>query len=91
MPDEFLRKSQEQSQPFLQRRYYKIELRGSVKAIWLSIFDPISTSSSDRGTIIQVLTDQAGLRGIMNRLWDLNLDIISMVEISSLNNDYGGK
>ncbi len=49
----------------------------------MAAFDPISFSSSDRVTMIEVLADQAALRGILNRLWDLNLDILSVIEIAS--------
>jgi hypothetical protein len=65
-----------------QRRHFRIELRGQVDRGWMAAFDPISFSSSARGTIIEVLADQAGLRGLLNRLWDLNLDILSVVEIT---------
>ena len=58
-----------------QRRYFRIEVRGQVDRGWMAAFDPISFSSSERVTMIEVLADQAALRGILNRLWDLNLDI----------------
>ena len=64
-----------------QCRRFRIELRGQVNQGWMAAFDPISFSSADRVTMIEVLVDQAGLRGILNRLWDLNLDIFSVVEI----------
>lgn len=32
--------------------------------------------------MIEVLADQAALRGILNRLWDINLDIFCVVEIA---------
>ena len=41
--------------------------------------------------MIEVLADQAALRGILNRLWDLNLDIFSVVEISRPDARNGGK
>ena len=65
-----------------QRRYFRIKLRGQVDKGWMAAFDPVSFSSSERATIIEVLADQAALRGILNRLWDLNLDIFSMIEIA---------
>lgn len=65
-----------------QRRHFCIELRGQVNQGWMAAFDPISFSSSDKVTTIEVLADQAGLRGILNRLWDLNLDIYSVVEMA---------
>ena len=41
--------------------------------------------------MIEVLADQAGLRGILNRLWDLNLDIFSVVEMARPADRNGGK
>ena len=74
-----------------QRRHFRIELRGQFDQGWVAAFDPIAFSSSDRVTMIEVLTDQAGLRGILNRLWDLNLDIFSIVELASQAVRNGGK
>jgi len=65
-----------------QRRNFRIEVRGQVDKGWMAAFDPISFSSSDRVTMIEVLADQAALRGILNRLWDINLDIFSVIEIA---------
>ncbi len=91
MPDESPQKPEEQPQPISQRHVYQIELRGPIGAMWLSVFEPLSISSTDQGTKMQVLTDQAGLRGLLNRLWDLNLDIVSMIEITKPVSEFGGK
>ena len=64
-----------------QHRHFLIELRGQVDKGWMAAFDPISFSSSDKVTRIEVLVDQAALRSILNHLWDLNLDILSVIEI----------
>ena len=74
-----------------QRRYFRIEVRGRVDEGWMAVFDPISFSSSDRATRIEVLADQAALRGILNRLWDINLDILSVIEIARPDARIGGK
>jgi hypothetical protein len=63
------------------QRYFRIKLRGQVDRGWMAAFDPQTFSSSDKVTMIEVLADQAGLRGILNHLWDLNLDIVSVAEI----------
>lgn len=65
-----------------QRRHYRIELRGHIDQAWMAAFEPTSFSSSSQVTLLDVLADQAALRGILNRLWDLNLDVLSVVEIS---------
>ncbi len=82
MPTETPHPSPRGIPPLAQPRLYRIELRGHLDQAWLSAFAPLSFSSSDRLTTIEVLADQAGLRGILNRLWDLNLDLRSVVEIS---------
>lgn len=91
MPDKSPQKPGEQPQPISQRHIYQIELRGTIGTRWLSVFEPLSISSTDQGTKMQVLTDQAGLRGLLNHLWDLNLDIVSMIEIAKPVNKFGGK
>jgi hypothetical protein len=63
-------------------RHFRIEVRGVIDQGWLAAFDPLSFSSSEEVTRIEVLADQAGLRGILNRLWDLNLDILSVVAMA---------
>jgi hypothetical protein len=45
----------------------------------------IATEQTEAGCLSTVLTgslaDQAALRGVLTRLWDLNLDIISVIRI----------
>jgi hypothetical protein len=74
-----------------QQRHFCIELRGRVDQRWMAAFDPESFSCSDKVTMIEVLADQAALRGILNSLWDLNLDIISVIQIESPAVRCGGK
>ena len=64
------------------QRHFRIELRGQVDKSWMTAFDPISFSSSIENTTMVVVADQAALRGILNRLWDLNLDIHSVIAIT---------
>lgn len=63
-----------------QRRRFRIELRGPVDKGWLAAFDLLSFTSSDSLTVIETLADQSALRGMLNRVWDLNLDLVSVVE-----------
>lgn len=91
MSEKNLQRSTQSIPTTAQRRHFRIELRGQVDKGWLAAFDPITFSSSERVTIIEVLVDQAGLRGFMNRVWDLNLDILSVVEIAVPAVQDGGK
>lgn len=63
-----------------QRRRFRIELRGPVDRRWLAAFDLISFAASETVTTIEVLADQAALRGILTRVWDLNIDLVAVVE-----------
>jgi len=89
--EETLHRSTKSIPSTARRRHFRIGLRGQVDKGWMAAFDPISFSSSDKVTMIEVLADQAALRGILNRLWDLNLDIFSVVEIALPAVRNGGK
>jgi hypothetical protein len=65
-----------------QPRGYRIKLRGHFDRAWVAAFDPISFTSSGEHTLIEILADQAALRAILNRLWDLNLDVLAMEMVS---------
>ena len=65
-----------------QRRHFRIKLRGLVDQGWIAAFDPLTFSSADGITLFEVLADQAALRGILNRLWSLNLDILLVAEVN---------
>jgi hypothetical protein len=63
---------------------YQIQIQGELGPRWLHWFDDLAVTvgANDDGTIITSLTspalDQAGLRGILNKLWDLNLTLLSV-------------
>ncbi len=66
---------------------YQIKVRGCVDPSWSDWFNGLQVSSeTDRDAgCVTVLTgsveDQANLRGILNRLWDLNLVLVSAFQI----------
>ena len=63
---------------------YQIRVQGWMGKRWSSRFDDmiIGRALAPDGTPVTTLTglvpDQAALRGILNRLWDLNLTLISV-------------
>jgi hypothetical protein len=63
---------------------YQITIRGSLDSGWETWFDGITIVRGRLadGSWISVLTgrvvDQAALRGILCRLWDLNLTVVSV-------------
>jgi len=65
----------------------QITVQGVVDATWSEWFSgmDIRTDSGDGEVALTTLTgpvvDQACLRGILNRLWDLNLAIVSVTRL----------
>lgn len=66
---------------------YQIMLRGQVDPGWSDFFGgmEISLEPGKEPGCVTILTgeiaDQAALRGLVNRLWDLNLTILSLNQI----------
>jgi hypothetical protein len=66
---------------------YQIELQGRLDEHWTDWFSGLTiTVARDKdGTAITTLTgtvaDQAALRGILSKIWDLNLTLISVTQI----------
>jgi len=70
---------------------YHIEIAGSLKAGWMAWFNGMATSIQPHPgypghtTITAQVPDQAALRGLLNKIWDLNLTVISvMIQAESL-------
>ncbi len=63
---------------------YQIQVQGWIAPRWRHWFDDLSVvaETGDDGTRLTTLTgsvvDQAELRGILNKLWDLNLTLIAV-------------
>ena len=55
-------------------------------AIWLDVAGIQAEDNPTRTKISVAVPDQAALRGVMNKLWDLNLSIIELREVP----DQGG-
>ena len=68
---------------------YEIRVRGKLDERWPNWFGgmTIAFEQADDGTAVTVLTaaatDQARLRGILSRLWDSNLTVLSVVHIET--------
>jgi len=66
---------------------YQIKVQGNIDSSWSDWFNGLEVSSgtgSDAGcvtTFTGLVEDQAALRGILNRLWDLNLTLLSVIQI----------
>lgn len=66
---------------------YQIQILGTLDAKWSDWFEGlvIAAETDDVGSPITTLTgpivDQVALRGIMTRLWDLNVTLLSATRI----------
>ena len=68
---------------------YQIRVRGKLDKRWSDWFDgmTIAFEKADDGTYITALTgpvtDQARLRGILSKLWDSNLTVLSVTRVET--------
>ncbi len=62
-----------------QRRVYQIKVQGRLDESWSGWFNCMAIAfEGDTTTLTGAVVDQAALRGILSRLWDLNLPLISV-------------
>jgi hypothetical protein len=63
---------------------YQIKVQGRLDESWSGWFNSMAiTFEGDTTTLTGAVVDQAALRGILSRLWDLNLALISVNPIES--------
>jgi hypothetical protein len=61
---------------------YQIKVQGRLDESWSGWFNNMAiTFEGDTTTLTGAVVDQAALRGILSRLWDLNLALISVNQI----------
>ena len=61
---------------------YEIRLKGTLDKEWSDWFEGMVISHKDGMTILKgKVVDQAALRGILTRIWDLNRAVISVNQI----------
>jgi hypothetical protein len=63
------------------RRLYRIRISGQLDpewADWLGALHVIKQEADPTTTVLVCLADQAKLRGILNRVWDLNLIVMDL-------------
>jgi hypothetical protein len=71
----------------MDRMTYQIKIQGCVDPSWSDWFNGMEMSVDTGGETNCVTTftgqvgDQATLRGVLNRLWDLNLTILSVIRV----------
>ena len=68
---------------------YRIRVRGNLDPRWsewlasMSIVSEQTAGECPSAVLTGPLADQAALRGVLTRLWDLNMDIISVARIAA--------
>ena len=68
---------------------YQIRVKGVLDPKWTSWFEGFAIEEEMDNTLISgKFSDQAALRGVMNKLWDLNLHLISINQINKDNLEY---
>ncbi len=79
--------SMEKSLPPRTFRCYRITVEGKIDPSWSDWLGGLQLSSRKEAGDLQITTlsrihvDQAGLRGLLNRLWDLNLVLRSVRQV----------
>jgi hypothetical protein len=67
---------------------YQIKVQGRLDKRWSAWFNGMTLIFEDEATILTgSIADQSALRGILNKLWDLNLVLVSVNRL----NDLGGQ
>lgn len=62
--------------------YYVIKVEGQIDKSWSGWFSDLTVTYEDGvSTLTGHVADQAALRGILSRIWDLNLELISVVRV----------
>lgn len=63
---------------------YQIKVQGKLDEKWSDWFNGMTvTFESDITTLTGAVVDQAALRGILDKIWDLNLTLISVNRIET--------
>jgi hypothetical protein len=60
-------------------RIYEIRIQGQLDESWSDWLEGMEVTVEDHLTILRgVIPDQAALRGILSKIWDVNLSLISI-------------
>jgi hypothetical protein len=64
---------------------YQIRLKGHLSAQWATYFDGFTLTNSDNGEALLtgVITDQAALHGVLAKIRDLGLPLLSVNNIAN--------
>ena len=67
-----------------EKSVYQIKVQGRLDERWSGCFNGmVLTWQSDATILTGPVADQSALRGILSKLWDLNLVLISVIRLSA--------
>lgn len=76
-------------QGFYEPRLYRIRLKGHLDEHWADWFEGMSLSYEENATILEGdVADNSSLHSILNRIYDLNLTILSLEHIQLNSSDH---
>ena len=68
----------------LEKSVYQIKVQGRLDERWASSFNGMALiCQGDTTMLTGPVADQPALRGILSKLWDLNLVLISVIRLSA--------
>ena len=65
--------------------WYEIRVKGQLEPGWLDWFEGLQIQNLENGetSLIGLITDQLALRGVLDKLWDLGLTLLSLHRIEA--------
>jgi hypothetical protein len=69
----------------IMNNWYEIKVKGHLEAGWLDWFEGLQIQNLENGetSLIGLITDQLALRGVLGKLWDLGLTLLSLHRIEA--------
>jgi hypothetical protein len=75
----------QKQEPRAERARYQIKIQGRLDDGWLDFFNGLAMTFEDDLTLLTgFIVDQSKLRGILSKIWDLNLQVVSVARIEQL-------
>jgi hypothetical protein len=72
-------------EPRAERAMYQIKIHGRLDDGWLDYFNDLTmTFEEDLTLLTGFIVDQSKLRGILSKIWDLNLHVVSVARIEQI-------
>ena len=66
-------------------QFIQIKVQGRLDGSWSDWFDGMAIRfGQDSSTLTGTIVDQVALRSVLNRLWDLNLTLLSVNRIETI-------